>query len=225
MENEFTPIKGMEGRYEISRNGIVRSVFSCWLFPDGKIMSASIGSAGYFRISMMAGRGHRRTCSLHRLIATAFIPNPENKPQVNHINGIKTDNRIENLEWVTNRENIVHAYATGLAKPLYGEDAGTKKITNNQAIEILNMVGPNIEIAERYGIDQSTVGFIKSGWAWGEITGKVYKRKRLSIPVVKLIKKDLSEGLTSKEISQKHGIDSELVYDIKSGFSWSSVIL
>jgi hypothetical protein len=104
-------VVGYEGLYRISNQGTV-----CRLYKNGKVnfMTPRILN-GYWRVKLCNGNTQKEYF-LHRLIAQAFIPNPENKPEINHINGIKTDNRIENLEWVTRSENAIHATKTGLLK-------------------------------------------------------------------------------------------------------------
>ena len=105
-------IEGYNGTYQISNTGKVRS-FSSW--AKGRLLSISYDKQGYPRITLN-GEGAYNNHSIHRLVAKAFIPNPENKRNVNHIDGVKTNNHASNLEWVTSRENSIHARDNGLLK-------------------------------------------------------------------------------------------------------------
>ena len=96
---------------------------------------------------------------IHRLVAQKYIPNPENKPEVNHINGDKTDNRVKNLEWVTNRENMRHAFDTGLNCNKY-----KRKLTMKEVSEIRNKYVPRKYtqkmLSEEYGVHRYTISEI-----------------------------------------------------------------
>lgn len=87
-------------------------------FRSNKKLRSKIDK-GYERVAL-SKNNKRKFFPVHRLVAIAFIPNPENKPCINHKNGVKTDNMVENLEWCTYSENTLHAYATGLEKPRIG---------------------------------------------------------------------------------------------------------
>ncbi len=96
------------------------------IYYNGEPKKLSYSRFGYL-VTTFSGKLHR----VHRLVAQKYIPNPENKPQVNHINGIKTDNRVSNLEWNTAKENIKHAFKTGLCNNDY-----KRKLTIDEVREI-----------------------------------------------------------------------------------------
>lgn len=115
----WADIPGYEGLYQINSIGEVRSLPKIRLirnkqqFYSMRLLKAAPTNNGYLIVSLWKN-GEIKRCHIHRLIAETFIPNPLNKEQVNHINGVKSDNRIENLEWATQSENTIHAFKNGL---------------------------------------------------------------------------------------------------------------
>lgn len=111
---------------------------------------------------------------VHRLVALAWIQNPDSKPQVNHINGMKWDNRIENLEWVTNLENRQHSGEKLIRNIPVGEDSGTAKLTTKAVADIREQLktpykGLCSDLADKYGVCASTITWIKQGETWKHV--------------------------------------------------------
>lgn len=102
---EWKMVVGYEGVYQVSSEGRVKNAYGHILKPD-------TARNGYKRVKFF----DKKKFSVHRLVAIAFIPNPQNKEVVNHKNGIKADNRVDNLEWSTWGENEKHAYTLGLKR-------------------------------------------------------------------------------------------------------------
>ena len=96
--------------YSISSEGRVRND------ETNKMKSMDATSDGYHKVDLYSN-GKRTSVRVHRLVAEAFIPNPNKLPQINHIDGNKENNNVKNLEWVNNSQNMIHAYRTGLATP------------------------------------------------------------------------------------------------------------
>ena len=130
-------VAGYEGLLQVSNLGRVKTLDHYVRHKKAehlkrikeRIHTVQIGNSGY-KYFMFCYNGQSKHLQIHRLVATAFIPNPENKPQVNHINADKLDNRVENLEWCTPSENMQHAYKNRLI-PL--DKVGKKGALNNSA--------------------------------------------------------------------------------------------
>lgn len=103
---QWKQVIGYEGLYEVSNYGNVRNANS------GHVLSQSNTTTGYKKVELY--KNGRKSLKVHRLVAFAFINNVDGKPYINHKNGNKADNRVENLEWSTQKENVNHAICTGL---------------------------------------------------------------------------------------------------------------
>ena len=151
--------------YEISNLG---NVISNTKQKKGNIIKQRLTKHGYYKFDI-----HRIGQYTHRFVALTFINNPENKPCVNHINGIKTDNRVENLEWVTHSENSQHAWDTNLisrVKSNIGEKNGSNKLTEENVIKIKSLLKTTNmfyrEIAEMFNVNITTIASIKHRKTW-----------------------------------------------------------
>ncbi len=169
LKEEWRDIEGYEGLYQVSNLGRVRSLRNTCgrLLDEPKIKKATKDHGGYLTVTFSV-EYKRKTYKVHRLVATAFIPNPENKPQVNHINGVKTDNCVKNLEWCTARENMIHAFSVGLNKGSPGEKHHMAKLNNEQVAEIRRIYKKRDKefgakaLSEIYGVPPWTISAVVS---------------------------------------------------------------
>jgi hypothetical protein len=194
MSEIWKDIKGAEGFYQVSNCGRIKSVAGI-AYRDSvfgnfqkkeRILKCGKNQKGYIQFSF--SRGNRKGITMvSRLVAEAFIPNKLNKPQVNHINGIVSDNHATNLEWCTNSENQLHAYRTGLTPSRKGKGV---KILSTEREEL-------VQLNTMYGLDHTLTG-IEYGVCSASI-GRIIKTKSVMHP---LRYKQMCENISTGRVKQ-----------------------
>ena len=158
-------VPGYEGRYAVSDCGDVLSAPHGSI--DGCILKRRVSNNGYLSVSLFYDGTYRNEL-VHRLVAKAFIPNPDGKPQVNHINGDRQDNRVENLEWATASENIKHKYEVLGYEPDH-MPSKLRKFTDEQVRAIRKDSRKASLVAQEYGVSRQTIADIRKKKTYKEV--------------------------------------------------------
>lgn len=190
MEEEiWKDIVGYEGYYQVSSLGRVKALERVYKQRNGltgrdnyrtypeQMMYVEVDKDGYLK-TRLSKDGKQKKFLIHRLVALTFIPNPENKPEVNHKSGVKDDNRVDNLEWMTTSENQQHAHDNKLYQCARGENSGNAKLTELQVREIhalsKDKAIPVETLALKYSVKSNTIYRILNGIRWKHIYLELY---------------------------------------------------
>lgn len=189
MQEIWKDIPGYEGYYQVSNQGVVKALertykqfngltgnYNYRVYPE-KVMFVEEDKDGYLK-TRLSKDGKQKKFFVHRLVAMTFIPNQENKPEVNHKDGIKKNNGSENLEWVTTSENQRHAIANKLYETARGEKSGTSKLKESEVREIHKLwkTGEVTQgyLSEKFDTASSAISRIVNGVRWRHIYNEIY---------------------------------------------------
>ena len=208
--------------YLVNRNGDVFSLKS------NRHLTKTLSNKGYLFVTIKIDRKNKQK-RINRLVAEAFISNPENKPQVNHINGIKTDNRVENLEWCTAKENTIHAYKTGLNKNIL-DNHHSAKLTSRD-VSMLRYLSKefkctSVDLSSFFKTSHTNISENIYRGGWGSVDYVITKEDILECKEIKkkidstktnnrgksVLQKDLN-GNVIKKWNRLKDIEDELGYD------------
>lgn len=177
LDNEvWRDIKGYEGLYQVSTYGRIKKLAGVNILDrttKERIMSPLTQRLGYIQIGLTKDR-KRSFPLVHRVVAETFIPNPNGYPEVNHLDGDKKNNSVDNLAWCSKSQNMRHAVDTGLKPSSKGENNGQSKLTEEEVKEIKRLLKDGVisqrKIAERYKVTPALISLIKKLKAWKEVS-------------------------------------------------------
>lgn len=217
---------------EVNKEGVLRNT------ETGHIYSLHDDKDGYKKMSTCY-KNQNMNISAHRCVALAWLENPNNHPVVNHKNGVKTDNRVENLEWCTHKENTQHAIATGLITHKVGEECGSSKYSEATVREVCQLLVEGwrgCDIAKSLDVHHGFVSDVKSGKSWSHVSCEYWderiSRGSLKGPVVREICQMMQDGHTVKAIAEhfnsknvtvskiRHIRNGAVYTDISKDYTW-----
>lgn len=174
MKEQWKTIKGYKSFYDVSNFGRVRGWrngrYGRRIKP--RIKKLTLNPYGYYQTGIRIN-GKSTNFYVHRLVAEAFIPNPENKPEVNHIDCDKINNRADNLEWCTHEENLIHASKMGVLKGrMIGEDVPASKLKEKDVISIRDLYHKGFlqkDIAKKFNVSKSLISKVVRKDIWKHI--------------------------------------------------------
>lgn len=227
MQEQWLPIPGFENHYEASSFGNIRrkeanKVLRPWMANGYPVVALSIGG----KVTKLA---------VHRLITSTFFGTCPMGLEVNHINGARNDNRIENLEYVSRSEN--HLHRARVLKHGIGEGNGSAKLTTSQVDEIRVKYQSGMlqrELANEYGVDRAIIGYIVRGDTWKHLesasiplrpkkmlSGDKNTKAKLTWEIVREIRRKHATGqYTLAQLGNEYGVRGENVGFIVRGITW-----
>lgn len=220
-EEEWRKVSGWP--YEVSDCGRVRNA------NTGRVLKPEVNDRDQERVRLYRD-GESMRVFVHHLVLEAFVGERQEGREANHKNGDRRDNRTENLEWVTPKENTRHAIRSGLRSQARGEDVGGSKLTPSQIVEIRQRYFDEDvsqrELAVEYGLEQPHVSRILSGEVWSHVDGPTSDNMRgeLSEDQVRDIYRRAHHGAESYSvIASDFDISKSTVSRIKQGDRWPEV--